>query len=316
MLVKFFHHGVGEADSAVRYLTATRPFDYLAGAKDKKGAVRNPAPAVVRGNAELTRQLINQLTSKKHRYVSGVLSFRELISPQDEQRIMDRFEAAAFAGLEPGQFDCMWIRHAHNKRSELHFLVPRCELSTGKALNIRPPGKRSEDLFDTFRKLVNRDFHLKDPDRSVARLSDAEITALREKLGRLTAARAKYNRSRFPAPSLITPCLAEPHEDRNRVAGRNPRPPGARAHDPQQGHGRSTDRLDQAAGAMGAAALQCADAADRLGRAVGALRTRRDSALSLLGDEALRRRYGIAVGGEAPQNDRDGEELELIHEHP
>src|SRR5207247_1830946 len=134
MLVKFFHHGIGEADSAVRYLTAKRPFDYLAGKRDAKGAVRDPAPAVVRGDADLTRRLINQLHGRKHRYVSGVLSFRELISPEAEQQIIDRFEGTAFAGLEPGQFDCLWIRHAHNRRSELHFLVPRCELSTGKAL--------------------------------------------------------------------------------------------------------------------------------------------------------------------------------------
>jgi hypothetical protein len=210
MLVKFFHHGLGEADSAVRYLTATRPVAYLAGARDKKGVPRDPAPVVVRGDAELTRRLINQLGDRRYRYVSGVLSFRELITPEVEQRIIDRFEAAAFAGLEGGQFDCVWIRHAHNKRSELHFLTPRCELSTGKSLNIRPPGKRSEELFDTFRKLVNRDFNLKDPDRSVARLSETEVTALRRKLERLSAARATYNRGRFPAPSAAVPSPTPP----------------------------------------------------------------------------------------------------------
>src|ERR1041384_3868613 len=108
MLVKFFHHGMGTSDSAVSYLLSEAPLGYLAGEKDKKGRVREPRPAVVRGNPELTRKLINQLVSKKHRYVSGVLSFKELISPETEQHIIYRFERSAFAGLHRDQFDCLW----------------------------------------------------------------------------------------------------------------------------------------------------------------------------------------------------------------
>ena len=301
----------------MRYLTATRPVVYLAGLRDKQGTVRNPPPAVVRGDAQLTRRLINQLHGRKHRYVSGVLSFRELISPADEQLIIDRFEAAAFAGLEPGQFDCLWVRHAHNRRTELHFLLPRCELLSGKALNIRPPGKRSEELFDTFRKLINRDFHLKDPDRSVARLSAAEIDGLREKLRRLTTARARYNRTRFPGPAaaLPTPYPIEPYEDRTRSADRNATPPGAGTHHPQRDSGGALERLGNATGAMGAAAEQVAYAGVRLDRAFGAFRrttpaltvptaaghyARRDSAASADAqsewDEEMELILGLAVG--------------------
>ena len=38
------------------------------------------------------------------------------------------------------------------------------ELSTGKILNIAPPGKASRELFDTFRSWVNAEYGLADPD--------------------------------------------------------------------------------------------------------------------------------------------------------
>ena len=57
-------------------------------------------PVVVRGDAELTRQLIDSLDFK-HKYTSGVLSFApiEVITPDQEQSIKDRFEQVAFAAL-------------------------------------------------------------------------------------------------------------------------------------------------------------------------------------------------------------------------
>ena len=72
---------------------------------------------------------------------------------EDEQRaVMDEFERVAFAGLDPEQHDITWVRHSHTSRpeggalgdrdgrAELHFLTPRMELTTGRALNIAPPG--------------------------------------------------------------------------------------------------------------------------------------------------------------------------------
>ena len=162
MLVKFFHRGIASSESALAYLLSEEPLRYLAGARDGRGVVRNPAPAVVKGSRELSRQLINN-SRNKHRYVSGVLSFERPISLADQETIIRKFESVAFAGLRNHQFDCLWIRHSHLKRTELHFLVPRTELTTLKALNINPPRQRQEGLYDTFRKLINHDFQLKDP---------------------------------------------------------------------------------------------------------------------------------------------------------
>lgn len=69
------------------------------------------------------------------------------------QRLIDDFEQTAFAGLAPDQYATLWIRHSHAGHHELHFVIPRMELSTGKALNPFPPGWQKD--FDPLRDLYN-----------------------------------------------------------------------------------------------------------------------------------------------------------------
>jgi hypothetical protein len=120
---------------------------------------------VLAGDPQLTSRLINSLPFV-HRYSSGVLSFSpgEVVSPEMERDIMHDFERVAFAGLQPDQYAILWVRHQHANHHELHFLVPRVELSTGKSMNISPPGKASQKLFDLFRSQVNAEYGLADPD--------------------------------------------------------------------------------------------------------------------------------------------------------
>lgn len=122
-------------------------------------------PVVVAGNPKLTEQLIDSLSFER-KYTSGVLSFApgEQITAEMEQEIISRFEQVAFAGLEPDQYNILWVRHEHAGHHELHFLTPRVELSTGKSLNIRPPGKGHQKVFDDFRSEINARFGLADPD--------------------------------------------------------------------------------------------------------------------------------------------------------
>ena len=139
MLVKFFNRGTGSGKGAVNYLTrATDPIT-------KK--LREPAPEVLRfGNPSLTADLIDSLKFQ-HKYRSGVLSFapEDTPSEKEQQKLIDDFEAIAFAGIEDNNRNILWVRHQHtgSNRIELHFLTPRVELSTGKSLNIAPPGWRS-----------------------------------------------------------------------------------------------------------------------------------------------------------------------------
>jgi hypothetical protein len=156
MIVGFSKHSKGGGSGPVGYMTQAASPD---------GTARTPAPEVVRGDAELVRRLIDALPFERT-YTSGVLSFApgEVITPAMEQDIIDRFEQAAFAGLEPDRYSILWVRHLHAGHHELHFVTPRVELVSGKSLNIHPPGRVSQALFDTFRSMVNAEYGLADPD--------------------------------------------------------------------------------------------------------------------------------------------------------
>ena len=171
MLIGFSKHGTGEGAQPIRYLTAetvsTRAVRYLTGDQAKKGVRRDPQPVVLRGDPLQTRGLIDSLRFK-NKYTSGVMSFApgEKITPAMEQYIMDEFERVAFAGLARDQYTVLFVRHTHtaSHRHEIHFLLPRVELSTGKSLNIAPPGHATRQLFDTLRSKINAEFGLADPD--------------------------------------------------------------------------------------------------------------------------------------------------------
>lgn len=154
MIVGFSGHGTGGGAGPTEYMT-----------DEKRKGRENEPPEVVRGDPEQTRDLIDSLDFK-HKYTSGVLSFApdEKITPEMEEAIIDRFEKVAFAGLEPDQYNILWVRHTHAGHHELHFVTPRVELSTGKSLNIKPPGDLAQATFDDFRSEINARYGLADPD--------------------------------------------------------------------------------------------------------------------------------------------------------
>lgn len=154
MIVGFSSRGTGGGSGPVNYLTD----------KKRQGRDEKP-PTVLRGSPKATEQLINSLDFK-HKYTSGVLSFapNEQVTEEMEAAIMDRFEAVAFSGLESDQYNILWVRHEHANHHELHFVTPRVELSSGKSLNIRPPGELAKQTFDDFRSEVNARYGFADPD--------------------------------------------------------------------------------------------------------------------------------------------------------
>lgn len=153
MIVGFSRHGTGDGRGPTQYMIDTQ----------RAGREKAP-PVVLRGDAGHTRRLIDSLEFK-HKYTSGVLSFApgETITPEMERAIMDRFEGVAFAGLEADQYNILWVRHTHAGHHELHFVTPRVELSSGKSLNIRPPGELAKAHFDDFRSEINARYGLADP---------------------------------------------------------------------------------------------------------------------------------------------------------
>jgi len=141
--MKVFAHGKGRVELATNYLVRT---DY----HNRHEAV----PEVLRGDPELTADLINSI-DRKWKYTAGVLSWHpdDMISPEQEKELMDYFEKLAFAELEPEQNNILWVRHTHAKHHELHFVMPRMELATGKAFNPCPPNWQKH--FDPLRDLYN-----------------------------------------------------------------------------------------------------------------------------------------------------------------
>lgn len=152
MIVKFFRRGQG---------SGAGPLNYLLGGKDtpREGA------KVLYGDPKLTEQLINT-TPFKQKYKAGVLSFTEDATQfTDEQKkdIMQRFEETLFVGLEPDQYDILWVEHTDKGgRLELNFVIPCQELRSGKRLQ---PFYAGADLVrvNAFKNIINQEYDLTDP---------------------------------------------------------------------------------------------------------------------------------------------------------
>lgn len=169
MLIKFFPNGKGAGAGPVGYLVAERVLAYDGDRdliRDADGqpltVTRDPLPEVLRGNPERTEALID---ASRHQwtYRAGVISFADSDDPTEDQQaeVMDGFERLAFAGLDPEQYEVLWVRHRHEGRVELHFCTPRLELTTGKSLNIAPPGY--QDAYDSLRDVMNQRHGWADP---------------------------------------------------------------------------------------------------------------------------------------------------------
>ena len=169
MIISFFSTGTGGGAAPVDYLTAREVLAYDENRsliRDDTGQpqtkIRDPLPEVLHGNPDQTRDLIDA-SPNKWSYTAGVISFAESDDPSldAQQEAIELFEALAFAGLDRDQYDCLWVRHSHEGNIELHFCAPRLELSTGKALNIAPPGH--ENAFASLRDLLNQTHGWADP---------------------------------------------------------------------------------------------------------------------------------------------------------
>ena len=152
MIVKFFRRGEGSGAGPLNYLLMSK-------GKPREGA------KVLYGDPKLTEQLINT-TAYKQKYKSGVLSFTEdatQFSDEQKKDIMQRFEDTLFTGLEPDQYDILWVEHSDKDgRLELNFVIPGQELRSGKRLQ---PFYAAADLVrvNAFKNIINQEYGLTDP---------------------------------------------------------------------------------------------------------------------------------------------------------
>lgn len=159
-LSKYSKNGV---KSAISYLLA---MSY----NDKS---RNPPPALLAGNTDIIAKICAS-SPFVHKYTSGVLSFSMEESntidskPGLKETIINEFENFAFSGFDEGSRCYLMVEHRHAGRLELHYVIPRVNLVTGKYFNPFPPGfKRQNDAFVDFICAKHKLTNPRDP--SVAR---------------------------------------------------------------------------------------------------------------------------------------------------
>ena len=145
MYIKFLKHGKGDPAKASSYLI------------DEVDHLNRPRPdiQVLRGDPQ-TFTAIAQSITNEWIYTSGVIAWSKSDNPTDADinEVLDTFENHAFAGLQPNQYHFTAVLHEEDDGSKhVHFLVPRIELETGKALNIAPPGH--EKYYDPLRDYFN-----------------------------------------------------------------------------------------------------------------------------------------------------------------
>ncbi|WP_180025188.1 MULTISPECIES: relaxase/mobilization nuclease domain-containing protein [unclassified Acinetobacter] len=145
MYFKFLENGVGDPARAASYLI------------DDKDHQNRPRAGVqvLRGDPS-TFAVLAKSSPHKYKYTSVVIAWAEedKLSDQDISEVLDAFEQHAFVGLEPHQYHMTAVMHVEdNGAKHVHILVPRIELTSGKSLNIAPPGHRH--YFDPLRDYFN-----------------------------------------------------------------------------------------------------------------------------------------------------------------
>ena len=150
MMVRVFHTGTGNVKSAIAYLM---------GKNDHTGKLRDVEPELLRGSPSLIQLAVCDIT-RKHKYVSGAISFRDNEHPSEAQikMVMDSFRASFLPGLAEGEnYADFWIAHRDKSNLELHFVFAGTELQTGRQLNIHPPGKRNQLHYQAFTQVMNHE---------------------------------------------------------------------------------------------------------------------------------------------------------------
>ena len=165
MIVRFFKTGQSCGESPVNYLLRLR---------DHSGELRSELPEILEGNPRLTITLINGI-SRQHKYSSGCLAFRPGEQPSRSEllSIIDKFKAVVAPGLEPDQFNSLFVLHREppDRKTGLsgfhvHFVMPMTILAgvtakgkdlTGRRWNPHPPGKQTIETMALFTQVINHE---------------------------------------------------------------------------------------------------------------------------------------------------------------
>jgi hypothetical protein len=148
MIVRIFKSGVSNGEAPVKYLLGDR---------DHTGELRSVKPEVLEGDPQTTIDVINTI-QRKHKYISGCMAFRDTEKPSKTQmyNLIDDFKQTFCPGLSSDNFNSLFVLHQEKGNVEIHFVIPGQELSSGRRMNIHPPGKRNIAFFESFTKITNQ----------------------------------------------------------------------------------------------------------------------------------------------------------------
>ena len=218
MLVKFLARGTGAARDAA---------DYLLGERDAAGKPREGVE-VLRGDPNQVAAVADTLPFE-HKYTSGVIAWAPEDEPTDAEieAVLDAFEETAWAGLEFDRY--AWAAVLHRERgggAHVHVLAARCDLETGRSLNIAPPGW--EKTFGPLRDAFNAEHGWARPDDPArARVQQPGSPCLHRGDAAAGRSPARILPPRpdpgLPAPTRRERHGAEPVRCRRRSAGGGPR---------------------------------------------------------------------------------------------
>ena len=192
MIMQFFNHGTGKSKSAINYLLQDN---------DSNGNPRDPKPEIFFGDPELTGLLIDNNT-KKFKYTSGVIAFRDDEKPTDAQlrKIVKSIYDTFAPGLGPDRLNMLVVRHEDKGNTELHLLIPMVDAKTMKQFNIDPPGKHATQLVKDFSALWNHKLGYAQVSEDPLR---AEFTAYDKKVPAGKSSKAIKERISIEIPKLI-----------------------------------------------------------------------------------------------------------------
>ena len=131
MLIKFIARGTGSASAAAGYLTRET---------DSQGEERADV-TVLRGDPDQVAAVAGALEFEQ-KYTSAVIAWAPEDQPSDREidRVLDEFEDTAWPGLAADRYAWTAVRHGEaGSGVHVHVVAARCDLQTGKSLNIAPP---------------------------------------------------------------------------------------------------------------------------------------------------------------------------------
>lgn len=147
MMVRIFRAGRSNGQSPVNYLLSDT---------DHSGIKRTVKPEVLEGSPATTIAVINSI-QRQHKYVSGVIAFRQEEQPTREQmhKVISAFKKTVAPGIKDDALNSLWVLHQEKGNTELHFLLAMTHLPTGRRWNPHPPGEKNLDLYRQFVSVMN-----------------------------------------------------------------------------------------------------------------------------------------------------------------